>query len=70
MTVETKATIRFTNPPTFGERMALRVIGIGVVMLTDRPIRNLFRYVGTLWNMGCWTLAEFPVTKKETNDDA
>jgi hypothetical protein len=60
--VETQATIRFTAPPTFGERMALRVIGVGVVLLTDRPIRNLFRYFGTFWNMGCWTISEYPIT--------
>lgn len=61
MSVETKATIRFTNTPTFGERIALRIIGLGVIMLTDNPARNLARYFGTLWNMGCWTLSAYPV---------
>lgn len=51
-----EATIAFRMPPTFGQRMALRVIGLGVLLLTDRPLRNLFAYSGRYWNLGCWTL--------------
>jgi hypothetical protein len=58
-------TIQFGKPATFSERMALRIIGTGVVLLTERPVYNFLQYFGTLWNVGCWTLAEYPVTTKE-----
>jgi hypothetical protein len=51
-----EATISFRMPPTFGHRVALRVIGFGVLLLTDRPLRNLWAYRGRFWNLGCWTL--------------
>lgn len=58
--------IRFHGRPTRWERMALRCIGVGVVLLTERPLANLQRYFGVLWNVGCWTLAEYPVTQLVT----
>ena len=66
MSVETKVNVRFSAKPTFGERIALRFIGVGVVLLTEKPLTNLLRYFGTLWNMGCWTIAEYPITHPTT----
>lgn len=56
-------TVRVRRRANWRERWPLRLIGVGVILSTDRPLRNLVRYFGTYWNVGSWTLAEWPVTK-------
>ncbi len=54
--IPTGATLRYTKPPTWYQRWALRCIGVGMLLLTDRPLTNLWRYGGCWWRLGCWTL--------------
>lgn len=37
-----------------GRRFAFRMIGIGVLLLSLEPMKNLVRYFGYYWNLGIW----------------
>lgn len=53
---EPRFEMRYTNPPTWWARCALRLIGFGVLMLTTRPVAAWWAYYGHLANLGSWTL--------------
>jgi hypothetical protein len=57
-----EAMVSFSNPATFWQRIPLRMIGLGVILLSDKPLYHACVYYGNFWNVGCWTLAERPVT--------
>jgi hypothetical protein len=56
--------VNLGNPAGFWERCALRLIGLGVVLLTDKPFSNMMIYFGKFWNVGAWAIANAPITKK------
>ena len=48
--------ITISSPPTFPQKIALIFVGVGVVLLSNRPFLNFFRYCGVLWVLGHWAL--------------
>ena len=41
---------------TIRERFALRMIGVGLLLLTPDRVRNLVRYFGSYRNLGVWLM--------------
>ena len=62
-------TLRFNEPATYWQRWPLRLIGVGVILLSTDVLVSLVRYFGVYWHVGAWALFQRPVTTTEVSDD-
>lgn len=50
-------TIAVRQRPTFWKRWPLRLIGVGLLLASDRPWRTLVAYWGRYWNLGVFLMS-------------
>ena len=62
-------TLTFNEPATYWQRWPLRLIGLGVILLSTEVLASLVRYFGVYWHVGAWALSERPVTTPTRGSD-
>ena len=52
----------FSAPPTWWDRLAFRVIGVGILMMTANPLSKMWTYKGKIWLLGAHSMIDHHTT--------